>query len=73
MRKTSRSIVVLLLLLAAVHVFMVFAVDPYSLRSMVTGWYNRARSPEARNARPFYHLFAPRVAKAPARSESPHP
>ena len=48
----------LLLLLAAVHVFMVFAVDPYSLRSMVSGWYNRARSPEARNARPFYHLFS---------------
>jgi Ni/Fe-hydrogenase b-type cytochrome subunit len=46
-----------LLLLAAVHVFMVFAVDPYSLRSMVTGWYDRSRSPEARNARPFYHLF----------------
>src|SRR5476651_2566957 len=48
----------LLLLLAAVHVFMVFAVDPYSLRSMLTGWYDRARSPEARNARPFYHLFS---------------
>jgi thiosulfate reductase cytochrome b subunit len=49
---------VLLLLLALVHVFMVFAVDPYSLRSMITGWYDRTRSPEARNARPFYHLFA---------------
>ena len=49
----------LLLLLAVVHVFMVFAVDPYSLRSMITGWYNRTRSPEARNARPFYHLFGP--------------
>ena len=48
-----------LLLLAIVHVFMVFAVDPYSLRSMITGWYNRAKSPEARNARPFYHLFGP--------------
>jgi thiosulfate reductase cytochrome b subunit len=48
----------LLLLLAVVHVFMVFTVDPYSLRAIVTGWYNRARSPEARNARPFYHLFA---------------
>jgi heat shock protein HspQ len=43
-----------------VHVFMVFAVDPYSLRSMITGWYNRAKSPEARNARPFYHLFSAR-------------
>ncbi|HEX7940270.1 MAG TPA: cytochrome b/b6 domain-containing protein [Gemmatimonadaceae bacterium] len=49
----------LLLLLALVHVFMVFAVDPYSLRAIVTGWYNQARSPEARNARPFYHLFGP--------------
>ena len=38
---------------------MVFAVDPYSLRSIITGWYNRAKSPEARNARPFYHLFGP--------------
>lgn len=48
----------LLVLLAVVHVFMVFSVDPYSLRSMITGWYNRARSPERRNARPFYRLFA---------------
>lgn len=47
----------LLLLLSLVHVFMVLTVDPYSLRSMITGWYDRARSPEARNARPFYHLF----------------
>jgi len=50
---------VALLLLAIVHVFMVFAVDPYSLRSIITGWYNRERSPEARNARPFYHLIGP--------------
>ena len=34
-----------LLLLALVHVFMVFAVDPYSLRSIITGWYNRDKSP----------------------------
>ena len=47
----------LLLLLSLIHVFMVLTVDPYSLRSMVTGWYDRSRSPEARNARPFYHLF----------------
>ena len=46
-----------MLALALVHVFMVFAVDPYSLRAIVTGWYDRASSPEARNARPFYHLF----------------
>jgi thiosulfate reductase cytochrome b subunit len=47
----------LLVFLTLGHVFMVFAVDPYSLRSMVTGGYNEARSPEARNARPFIHLF----------------
>jgi hypothetical protein len=47
------------------HVFMVLTVDPYSLRSMVTGWYNVERSPELRNARPFYHLLA-RGTPAPA-------
>ena len=47
----------LLLTLALVHVFMVFAVDPYALRAMTTGRYDTRRSPEARNARPFYHLF----------------
>ena len=61
-----------LLLLALVHVFMVFAVDPYALRSMVTGWYNRARSPEARNARPFYHLFGPGHSR-PHDGEAPLP
>lgn len=35
------------------HVFMVFAVDPQSLRSMTTGGYDESRSPEALNARPF--------------------
>jgi Ni/Fe-hydrogenase b-type cytochrome subunit len=46
-----------LVALAVGHVFMVFAVDPYSLRSMTTGGYSERFSPEARNARPFYHLF----------------
>jgi cytochrome b subunit of formate dehydrogenase len=46
----------LLVLLAVVHVFMVIAVDPYSIRAMVTGRYKEAWSPEARNARPFLHL-----------------
>jgi hypothetical protein len=32
---------------------MVFAVDPQSLGSMVTGDYDESRSPEALNARPF--------------------
>jgi hypothetical protein len=44
---------VALVLLSVVHVVMVFAVDPYSLRSMVTGGYDESKSPEARNARPF--------------------
>jgi len=40
-----------------VHIFMIFAVDPYSLRSMTTGGYSERLSPESRNARPFYHLL----------------
>jgi Ni/Fe-hydrogenase b-type cytochrome subunit len=43
--------------LALVHVFMVLTVDPYSIRSMTTGGYDESLSPEARNARPFYHLL----------------
>lgn len=42
-----------LVLLATGHVFMVFAVDPWALRAMITGRYDESRSPEARNARPF--------------------
>lgn len=60
-----------LLLLSVIHVFMVFAVDPYALRSMVTGWYNRARSPEERNARPFYHLFGSGKSRSP-KAEAPN-
>jgi thiosulfate reductase cytochrome b subunit len=48
---------VALLALAAGHVFMVFAVDPYALPSMITGRYDERHSPEARNARPLYHLL----------------
>ena len=33
------------------HVFMVFAVDPYALRAIVTGRYNEAKSPRARGTR----------------------
>jgi thiosulfate reductase cytochrome b subunit len=55
-----------LVALTAGHVFMVFAVDPYALRSIVTGGYNEARSPERRNARPFVNLRArPRVEESP--------
>jgi Ni/Fe-hydrogenase b-type cytochrome subunit len=48
---------VLLVALSVAHVFMVFAVDPYSMVSMVTGNYKEEWSPEARNARPFVHLL----------------
>ncbi len=54
---------VVIIVLSVVHVFMVFAVDPYSLPSMFTGNYDETLSPEARNARPFYHLL-PRRARA---------
>jgi Ni/Fe-hydrogenase b-type cytochrome subunit len=47
-------VMVALVLLSVVHVIMVFAVDPYSLKSMITGGYDEAKSPEARNARPFF-------------------
>lgn len=46
-----------LVLLSAIHIFMVITVDPYAVRSMVTGKYNPERAPELRDARPFYHLF----------------
>jgi Ni/Fe-hydrogenase b-type cytochrome subunit len=46
------------------HVFMVFAVDPYSLRAMITGGYDESKSPEARNARPFANLRGARSSTA---------
>jgi len=55
-----------IVILSVIHVFMVFAVDPYSITSMITGNYDPSLSPEARNARPFYHLFPKRVSAAPA-------
>ena len=55
--------------LSAVHVFMVFAVDPYSLRGMITGGYDEAKSPEARNARPFWWRRPPPAA-APSAPEA---
>ena len=54
-------IMLAIVILSVVHVFMVFAVDPYSIPSMITGNYNDAYSPEVRNARPFYHLFPRRA------------
>ncbi|MEO7521856.1 MAG: cytochrome b/b6 domain-containing protein [Gemmatimonas sp.] len=50
-----------LVLMSVVHVFMVIAVDPYSVRSMITGGYDESLSPEARNARPFRNLLRKRV------------
>jgi Ni/Fe-hydrogenase b-type cytochrome subunit len=52
---------VVLVLLSLVHVFMVFTVDPYSLRSMITGGYDPHKSPEARNARPFWWQRGARI------------
>ena len=49
----------LLVALSVAHVFMVFAVDPYSIPSMITGNYHDELSPEARNAKPFVHLLPP--------------
>jgi len=62
-----------LVALALVHVVMVFAVDPYSIRSMITGGYDERLSPEARNARPFYH-WLPRWGRhraGPAGADAP--
>lgn len=51
-------VAMLALVAAAIgHVFMVFAVDPYALRAIITGGYDESRSPESRNARPFRNLL----------------
>lgn len=49
-----------LVVLAVGHVFMVFAVDPYSIPSMITGRYDERFAPDKRDARPFYHLLPPK-------------
>lgn len=56
-----------IVVLSFAHIFMVIAVDPYSLRSMITGGWTERFSPEARNARPFMNLLP----AAPAPSDSP--
>lgn len=53
--------------LSLAHVFMVISVDPYALRSMITGGWSARLSPEERNARPFLNLLPPRET-APARA-----
>jgi hypothetical protein len=50
---------VALVTLGVVHVFMVFAVDPWSLRAITSGGYDESKSPVARNARPLYWRRAP--------------
>lgn len=59
-----------LVALSVVHVFMVFAVDPQSLRSMLTGKYDESRSPEVTNARPFVRRHS---TKAESKSETLQP
>jgi Ni/Fe-hydrogenase b-type cytochrome subunit len=49
-----------LVILAVGHVFMVFAVDPNSVPSMITGRYDERFAPDKRDARPFYHLLPPK-------------
>ena len=48
-----------------VHTVMVLAVDPYSMRAMITGRYDPELSPEARNARPFVNLRPPPAPEEP--------
>lgn len=55
------------------HVFMVFTVDPYSMRAIVTGGYDESRSPERRNARPFTNLRRPPKPTTPPVEQSPTP
>ncbi len=67
---------VALLVASIMHVFMVFAVDPYSIRAMTTGGYSERLSPEARNARPFINLRparATRATRAPASADTSSP
>jgi thiosulfate reductase cytochrome b subunit len=59
-----------LVALTAVHVFMVFSVDPYALRAITTGGYDDAKSPEERNARPFWWKRR-KPAPTPGASEAP--
>ena len=62
-----------LVAMSVVHVFMVISVDPYSLRSMITGGHNDALSPIARNARPFQGLFRRGPAPPPIPAQEPTP
>jgi thiosulfate reductase cytochrome b subunit len=59
----------LLVLVSVVHIFMVFAVDPYSLRAITTGGYNEKNSPEARNARPLWHILPNRFRRGESHAD----
>jgi thiosulfate reductase cytochrome b subunit len=59
-----------LVVLSLGHVFMVFAVDPYALRSIITGRYDDTKSPERRNARPFVNLRVRPQPAAPVPAET---
>jgi len=59
--------------LAVGHVFMVFAVDPYALRSMITGGWSERLSPEARNARPFVNLLPTKRHETDVREDAGEP
>ena len=63
---------VALVALTVVHVFMVFSVDPYALRAITTGGYDEAKSPEERNARPFWwKRSGPAVPPTPSAPSAP--
>jgi Ni/Fe-hydrogenase b-type cytochrome subunit len=63
---------VVIVVLAIGHIFMVFTVDPYSIPSIITGGYREDLSPEARNARPLIHLL-PKSAHADAATTGGQP
>jgi hypothetical protein len=58
-----------LVALSCIHIFMVFSVDPQAIKSITVGGYDPTLSPEARNARPFYHMF--RRSRQPTDSANP--
>ncbi|HEU4747331.1 MAG TPA: cytochrome b/b6 domain-containing protein [Gemmatimonadaceae bacterium] len=62
-----------LVALSVIHVFMIFTVDPYSIRAMITGRYDESLSPEARNARPFQNLRPRRDRVSQGRPPAPRP
>jgi len=62
---------VMIVALSVIHIFMVFTVDPYAIKGITIGGYDETKSPEARNARPFYHLFKRSQSADPAAGDIP--